>query len=92
MIHLNLKKYRLKRGWSQTKLAAELRTNAQAVQRWERKEVEMRASTISRICKALDITPNDLFGVAGQVELGESKLDKLRRLSAQIDNILWGVE
>lgn len=49
-------------GLSQTQLAARISSTQQQIQRWERDENDPKASSILRLCNAVDREPNYLFG------------------------------
>ena len=80
-----LKAVRQQRGLTQTQLASRIFSTPQCVQRWERDENSPKASTVERLCEALDIEPNYLFGY--HCETGEhprvkyyrEKLNRARR-------------
>jgi len=57
-----LKLARKAAGLTQTGLAARLFSTTQCVQRWERDENDPKASSILRLCNALDKEPNYFFG------------------------------
>lgn len=63
LIAENLKKYRELKGLSQKDLGIELGFSDKTVCAWERARVDICGSYIPGICKVLDITPNQLFGV-----------------------------
>jgi len=80
-----LKEAREAAGMSQTQLAARIASAQQNVQRWETGENDPKASTIRRMCDALDKEPNYFFGfhaVDGEhprVTYYREKLNKARR-------------
>jgi transcriptional regulator with XRE-family HTH domain len=54
---------RAKLGMSQRALAGALGVTFQQVQKYEKAENTMAASRIVNLCQALELTPNELFGV-----------------------------
>ena len=58
----NIKNYRLFRKLSQRKLAEKLDKSINTVANWERGLSSPDVNTLIAICKALDVTPNELLG------------------------------
>ena len=56
---------RVKLGLSQTDLGNALRVSFQQIQKYENGTNAVASTRISDLCKALEMTPNDLFGVRG---------------------------
>ncbi|CAK0753545.1 hypothetical protein CCP3SC15_1980001 [Gammaproteobacteria bacterium] len=65
----NLARLRNQRGWTGEKLAEMISSNAGHVSQMENGVRGIGAKVMPKICKALGITPNDLYGVVG----GESE-------------------
>ena len=59
----NLKQARRAKGLSQTQLAAELGKYQPDYSNYERGKTQLDYEKIEYLCKRLDITPNDLFGI-----------------------------
>lgn len=57
-------------GISQSKLADAIGVTFQQVQKYERGANRVSASSLAKICKALDMTPNDVFGWASEDDNG----------------------
>lgn len=61
---IRLKEARLRRGYTQAEIAQKLNVTQQAYQKLETgKTVDMRISTIKRICKILEISADWLLGL-----------------------------
>lgn len=61
---IRLKEARLRRGYTQAEIAQKLNVTQQAYQKLEtEKTVDMRISTIKRICKILEISADWLLGL-----------------------------
>jgi transcriptional regulator with XRE-family HTH domain len=65
---------RVKLGLSQTELGAALGVTFQQIQKYERGTNAVASTRIPDLCRALEITPNDLFGVSSKVDGDLSKL------------------
>ena len=62
----NLRRLREERGWSQEQAAHESNLNPSHVAKIERREREPKVRTISKLCKALEISAAELFdGIDG---------------------------
>lgn len=57
----NLKKARKAKNLKQYQIAKVLQTNQQGYSRYERGIIELDYYKIDKLCRLLDITPNDLF-------------------------------
>lgn len=57
----NLKQARLAKGYNQEKVAEMLNTKQTIYSRYETGKLELDYDKIIKICKILEITPNDLF-------------------------------
>ena len=60
--HLELKKYRLQAGMTQTDLANAIGVKQDYVSRWERGYSDLSAEMAFKICTVLDISLNELLG------------------------------
>jgi transcriptional regulator with XRE-family HTH domain len=65
---------RVKLGLSQTELGAALGVTFQQIQKYERGTNAVASTRIPDLCRALEITPNDLFGMSSKVDGDLSKL------------------
>ncbi len=57
----NLKQARLAKGYNQEKVAEMLNTKQTIYSRYETGKLELDYDKIIKICKILEITPNDIF-------------------------------
>ena len=65
---------RVKLGLSQTELGNALGVTFQQIQKYERGTNAVALTRISDLCRALEMTPNDLFGVSSKMDGDVSKL------------------
>src|SRR6476646_5243204 len=65
---------RLKLGLSQTELGNALGVTFQQIQKYERGTNAVASTRISDLCRTLEMTPNDLFGVSSKMDGDVSKL------------------
>ena len=65
---------RVKLGLSQTDLGNALGVTFQQIQKYERGTNAVASTRIPDLCRALEITPNDLFGVSSKMDGDLSKL------------------
>ena len=65
---------RVKLGLSQTELGNALGVTFQQIQKYERGTNAVASTRISDLCRTLEMTPNDLFGVSSKMDGGVSKL------------------
>jgi transcriptional regulator with XRE-family HTH domain len=65
---------RVKLGLTQTELGDALGVTYQQIQKYERGTNGVASTRIPDLCRALEITPNDLFGVGSKMEGALSKL------------------
>ena len=65
---------RVKLGLSQTDLGNALGVTFQQIQKYERGTNAVASTRISDLCRALEMTPNDLFGVSSKMDGDVSKL------------------
>jgi transcriptional regulator with XRE-family HTH domain len=65
---------RLKLGLNQTELGDALGASFQQIQKYENGTNAVASSRISDLCKALEMAPNDLFGVSSKMDGDVSKL------------------
>ncbi|MBQ7873819.1 MAG: helix-turn-helix transcriptional regulator [Oscillospiraceae bacterium] len=74
------------KGFSQEDLAAKLDISRQAVSKWENGTAQPEMSNIIKLCEALEITPNELFGYESVPEepLKKSESPETKRIRAII--------
>jgi transcriptional regulator with XRE-family HTH domain len=65
---------RVKLGLSQSDLGNALRVSFQQIQKYENGANAVASTRISDLCRALEMTPNDLFGVSSKMDGDVSKL------------------
>jgi transcriptional regulator with XRE-family HTH domain len=65
---------RVKLGLRQTDLGNALGVTFQQIQKYERGANAVASTRISDLCRALEMTPNDLFGVSSKMDSDVSKL------------------
>src|ERR1700723_3832723 len=65
---------RVKLGLSQSDLGNALRVSFQQIQKYENGTNAVASTRISDLCGALEMTPNDLFGVSSKMDGDVSKL------------------
>ena len=65
---------RVKLGLSQTDLGNALGVTFQQIQKYERGANAVASTRIADLCRALEMTPNDLFGVSSKIDSDVSKL------------------
>ena len=65
---------RVKLGLSQTDLGGALGVTFQQIQKYERGTNAVASTRIPDLCRALEMTPNDLFDVSSKMDGGVSKL------------------
>ena len=65
---------RVKLGLSQTDLGGALGVTFQQIQKYENGTNAVASTRISDLCRALEMTPNDLFGVSSKMDGDISKL------------------
>ena len=65
---------RLKLGLTQADLGNALGVTFQQIQKYENGTNAVASTRISDLCQALEITPNDLFGVSSEMDGDVSKL------------------
>jgi transcriptional regulator with XRE-family HTH domain len=65
---------RLKLGLNQTELGDALRVSFQQIQKYENGTNAVASTRISDLCRALEMTPNDLFGVSSKMDSDVSQL------------------
>jgi len=66
----SIRNLRLKKGWSQSRLAAEVGTSQPHIARIERGTEDVRISTIERLAAALGVKNSDLFEILSQARSG----------------------
>jgi transcriptional regulator with XRE-family HTH domain len=64
---------RVKLGMSQTELGDALGVTFQQIQKYERGTNAVASTRIADLCRALEMTPNDLFGVSSKIDGDVSK-------------------
>jgi transcriptional regulator with XRE-family HTH domain len=65
---------RVKLGLSQTDLGNALGVTFQQIQKYERGANAVASTRIVDLCRALEMTPNDLFGVSAKIDGDVSKI------------------
>ena len=65
---------RVKLGLSQTDLGNALGVTFQQIQKYENGTNAVASTRISDLCRALEMTPNDLFGVSSKMDSDVSKI------------------
>ena len=65
---------RVKLGLSQSDLGNALGVTFQQIQKYERGANAVASTRIADLCRALEMTPNDLFGVSAKIDGDVSKL------------------
>jgi transcriptional regulator with XRE-family HTH domain len=65
---------RVKLRMSQSELGSGLGVSFQQIQKYERGKNAIASTSIPALCRALELTPNDLFGVSAKTDGGLSKL------------------
>ncbi len=65
---------RVKLGLSQSDLGNALRVSFQQIQKYENGTNAVASTRISDLCRALEMTPNDLFGMSSKMDGDISKL------------------
>ena len=65
---------RLKLGLTQADLGNALSVTFQQIQKYENGTNAVASTRISDLCRALEITPNDLFGVSSKMDSDVSKI------------------
>lgn len=61
-VNNNIRNFRIFRGFSQKKLGSLLNKSANVISNWETGIHSPDIETVEQICKALAVTPNELFG------------------------------
>ena len=65
---------RVKLGMSQMELGEALGVTFQQIQKYEHGRNAVASTRITNLCRALEMTPNDLFGVSSKIDGEVSKL------------------
>lgn len=93
-VNENLAKYRNFRGIKQADLAAALCKSRNTVSNWESAGNAPDLDTIEKICKILDITPNQLFGWEPNPEYEKIKelAEKRQRLLTELEEVEKQIE
>jgi transcriptional regulator with XRE-family HTH domain len=73
---------RAKLGMSQTQMGEALGVSFQKIQKYERGANAVASTRIADLCRALQITPNDLFGVSSKMDGELPKLSSWTMKSA----------
>lgn len=81
-IGIKIKEYRTNAGLTQKELADQLHVTYQAVSRWENEDAEPSIDTLKEMCKILNCTTDDLFGL--NVELAEKPKEKENEIKKPI--------
>jgi transcriptional regulator with XRE-family HTH domain len=74
----NLARIRMERGISQEELAGRINSSASHVSQMENATRGIGAKTMPKICSALGITPNDLYGTPDTEALTDYELEVIR--------------
>lgn len=69
MKKLRLKEFRLKRKMSQAEVAKAMNISQSYYSRFEKGKALPDAKQIMKLCNIFEVTPNDLFGVIGAMEV-----------------------
>ena len=78
---------RVKLGLSQTDLGNALRVSFQQIQKYENGTNAVASTRISDLCRALDMTPNDLFDVSSKMDGDVSKLSsKTMKIALKLED------
>ena len=75
-----IKEYRMKAGLTQKDLADKLFVTYQAVSKWENDETEPSFEILKEMCKLLNCTTDDLFGIEKQEEEKVEETPKVERV------------
>lgn len=62
VLNSNIKNFRKFKGMTQEELAAKVDKTKNVISNWERGDNSPDVDSVERICKALNVTPNQLFG------------------------------
>jgi transcriptional regulator with XRE-family HTH domain len=65
---------RVKLGMSQSKLAEAIGVRFQQIQKYEKGLNAVGSTSVVNLCRALEITPNELFGLGGKMDDGAAHL------------------
>ena len=65
---------RVKLGISQAELGSALGVTFQQIQKYEHGTNAVASTRIADLCRALEMTPNDLFGVSSKIDSDVSKI------------------
>jgi len=71
--NFNLKKILTEKGWAQERLADTIGRSRTAVNKLANRPAMVRVDTVGAICRALDITPNELFAVVESTPVDATK-------------------
>ena len=82
----NIKNFRTFRGLSQQELGNMVGRTFNVISNWEIGKNSPDPDSIELICKALDVTPNELFGWSENTEFLEY-LSKKEKITLEIDKI-----
>lgn len=101
----NIKFFRIYKGITQFELAEKIGKTKNVISNWERGDNSPDIDSVEKICVALDVTPNQLFGwerneefekYRRELEEKRAKLNELRAQQAdlqdQIDKLLESVK
>lgn len=81
----NLKKYRLKNGWTQEELAEQAEVSHAFVNQIENCKRDMTLGYCHQICNALNITPNDLLVSESEMEDSKKQVDCFSQLMKEME-------
>lgn len=85
-INENIKNFRTFRGIKQQDLADLLGRSKSVISNWERGENSPDLDSCEKLCKILNVTPNQLFGWEKNLEY-ESYLDRLREYQQRLSKL-----
>lgn len=81
---LRIRDARESKGWSQERLAVELNTTQQTIQRWETGQTDVKSTQIKAISKALGVTVSYLL----DVETTAADKDTISPISADEEELI----
>jgi transcriptional regulator with XRE-family HTH domain len=69
-----IRRQRVKLGITQTRLGDALGLSFQQIQKYENGSSAVASTRIAELCRILEISPNDLFGISDNMENEETRL------------------
>ncbi len=82
----NIKKYRLKKGWTQEELAERAEVSHAFVNQIENCKRDMTLGYCYQICNALNVTPNDLLMVDQKPDASKEQIERFQRLICEMED------